>query len=215
MEELEHEEPARGLGNAAVFGNLTTCLLSCWSFMAVSLTVREIRPSACPGRRINDGISPSRRRRRSDVSPGDRHGLPQCRYASARAAVTPRCGNCNGVGNGIDHGQIVSESPNRRLVGRQAKARASSAQRPLSPNQPEGCSNRRTRLLGNASESSAQRQRARVAPRALTRTGAPDIRLKHQHIIDDGTARGLFAFEPRVATELHGATNALRIARAQ
>ena len=47
----------------------------------------------------------------------------------------------------------------------------------------------------------------------LTRTGTPDIRLKHRRAIDDGTTRGLFAFEPRIAARLHSATHTLGIAR--
>ena len=133
-----------------------TTYLSCWSFMAFSLDVRDVET-----RRVH--LTHKRRHLPRRGAGGNLMQSP----ATASSAAAPICQRAAAVtaslalatatelGTASIMGKSLSESPNTATSsGVRPKARASSsAAQPLS--QPVGrTSNRRTRLLGNTSESS-------------------------------------------------------------
>ena len=111
-------------------------------------------------------------------------------------------GDCNGIGNGIDHGQIViGIAEYGHLVGRQAQSarqlQRSTALVPAGRKNVEqahavvGKHERELRHLGG--NTLAQ------LGEFLARTGTPDIRLVYRGIVNDRATGSLFALEPRVA----------------
>ena len=136
-------------------------------------------------------------------SPGNRiicrsANMPACGSRDGLVGI----GDCNGVRNGIDHGQIVIRiAEYGHLVGRQAQSarqlQRSAALVPTSRKDVEqahsvvGKHKREFRhLSGNTLAQLGE---------LLARTGTPDIRLVYRGIVNDRTTGSLFALEPRVA----------------